>query len=352
MKKDKKWFVDKWTKERDKTSIHEPMYYFINDFITDVKELDELEVLSQKWIDEHATAVTYDEILDQTEIVYVDDLENLIIPKEESEVTLNSAFEKISEIYPITKEEVCRHLEKVTAYGGKVTYGEPEVLSQEWIDSNSIYASSDGVTEEYVHVSDLENLLVPNISEMETVDITEGQIMDWLDDNDFFHHATAETVLANAVDKGELGYYGTKYSVIEKPVIPKFVAEWIETHLEQGFDLYPALKKIEDNSRLWTKGYNWYRENTLDFTIAYLTKEYKLEEEPLYYALIKGHELVNDEGEWSTKYWNLWVSGGSVFPADRLAGYDDFLTTMSKEEWSEWGINDTNADFVKVGENE
>ena len=176
---------------------------------------------------------------------------------------------------------------------------ELEVLSYEWIDSNSVNASSDGVTEEYVHVDDLKNLVIP---------------------------------------KQEL------------PVVPKFIAEWIETHLEQGFDLYPVLKKLEDNSRLWTEGYNWYRENTLDFTIAYLTKEYKVEEEPLYYALIKGHELVNDEGEWSTKYWNLWVSGGCVFPADRLADYDDFLTTMSKEEWSECGINDTNADFVKVEE--
>lgn len=178
---------------------------------------------------------------------------------------------------------------------------ELEVLSYEWIDSNSVNASSDGVTEEYVHVDDLKNLVIP---------------------------------------KQEL------------PVVPKFIAEWIETHLEQGFDLYPVLKKLEDNSRLWTEGYNWYRENTLDFTIAYLTKEYKVEEEPLYYALIKGHELVNDEGEWSTKYWNLWVSGGCVFPADRLADYDDFLTTMSKEEWSECGINDTNADFVRVEENE
>lgn len=38
---------------------------------------------------------------------------------------------------------------------------EPEVLSQEWIDDNSVYASSDGVTEEYVHVDDLQNLLMP-----------------------------------------------------------------------------------------------------------------------------------------------------------------------------------------------
>lgn len=50
---------------------------------------------------------------------------------EEPEVTLNRAFEKIAEAYPMTREEVCRHLEKVIAYGGKVTYGEQEVLSQE-----------------------------------------------------------------------------------------------------------------------------------------------------------------------------------------------------------------------------
>ena len=45
---------------------------------------------------------------------------------------------------------------------------EPEVLSQEWIDSNSVYASHDGVTEEYVHVDELENLLVPKQEELES----------------------------------------------------------------------------------------------------------------------------------------------------------------------------------------
>ena len=41
MKKDKKWFVDKWTKERNKTDVHDPMYHFINEFIADVNQLDE-----------------------------------------------------------------------------------------------------------------------------------------------------------------------------------------------------------------------------------------------------------------------------------------------------------------------
>lgn len=48
VKKDKKWFVDKWTKERNKTDVHDPMYHFINEFIADVNQLDEPEVLSQE----------------------------------------------------------------------------------------------------------------------------------------------------------------------------------------------------------------------------------------------------------------------------------------------------------------
>ena len=114
--------VERWSDVR---------YQTLRDVAQKIDQLDEPEVLSQKWIDEHATAVTYDEILDRTETAYVVDLENLIIPKEESEVTLNRAFEKIAEGYPMTKEEVCRHLEKFVAHGGKVTYGEQEVLSQE-----------------------------------------------------------------------------------------------------------------------------------------------------------------------------------------------------------------------------
>lgn len=189
------------------------------------------------------------------------------------------------------------------------------------------------------------------INQLDEPEVTHEQVVEWIENNEFYCHATAETVLENAVDKGELGYYGTKYSVVEKPVIPKFVADWIVSHRDT-YDLYPALRTLEYNTSTWEQVYKWYRENTHEFVNAYLTGEYEVEEETLYYALIKGHELVNDEGEWSTKYWNLWVSGGCVFPADRLADYDDFLTTMSKEEWSECGINDTNADFVKVEENE
>ena len=96
---------------------------------------------------------------------------------------------------------------------------EPETLSQEWIDDHKHYypvTAFNNSAKEIIDVKDLQNLLVPTLSEMETVDITEEQVMEWLDNNDFYDHITAETVLANAVDKGELSYYGTKYSVVKK----------------------------------------------------------------------------------------------------------------------------------------
>ena len=76
VKKDKKWFVDKWTKERNKTDVHDPMYHFINELIADVNQLDEPEVLSQEWIDEHAQGGC-------DEWIYIEDLQNLLMPNQE-----------------------------------------------------------------------------------------------------------------------------------------------------------------------------------------------------------------------------------------------------------------------------
>ena len=73
-----------------------------------------------------------------------------------------------------------------------------------------------------------------------------------------------------------------------------------------------------------------------------------VEKEKLYYALVKGHELINDEGYWTTKYWKLDTSGGYVSPSNRFSVHGRFLIEMSKEDWNELGIDETNADFVKV----
>ena len=70
------------------------------------------------------------------------------------------------------------------------------------------------------------------------------------------------------------------------PVIPKHVAEWI-TRYREKYDLYPALRLLENNTLVWGQIYEWYRMNTHTFVNAYLTGEYEVEEETLYYALIK-----------------------------------------------------------------
>lgn len=91
-----------------------------------------------------------------------------------------------------------------------------------------------------------------------------------------------------------------------------------------------------------------YKKELIEVIIG--TRRYRVEKEPKYYAMIKGHELMTDEGIWDCRYWNLSTSDGVVFPSDRFSQDSRFLTKMSKEDWSKCGINDSNADFVKMEE--
>lgn len=172
---------------------------------------------------------------------------------------------------------------------------EPEVLSQEWIDKN------------VVHVRGL---------------------------GDIFEAVAVESLL---VQKQEL------------PVIPKYVGEFIEEVKASGERLdyaFSILRGVYHQSKTadWVAKEN---RNSETFARAWLDG-YEVEEEPLYYALIKGHELMTDEGIWDCRYWNLSTSDGVVFPSDRFLQGRRFLTKMSKEDWNKCGINDTNADFVNV----
>lgn len=105
MTKDKKWLkeelVQSYLKESvvylDGKEFQKVRYFEISEkkLFNLIDQLDEPEVLSQEWIDEHSVAVAYDGIPDQTEIVYVDELENLIVPKQE--ITFGQAHDKLRE---------------------------------------------------------------------------------------------------------------------------------------------------------------------------------------------------------------------------------------------------------------
>ena len=128
-----------------------------------------------------------------------------------------------------------------------------------------------------------------------------------------------------------IGVYNTytyalkKYDELHEPVaIPKFMSDWIEENRERykntffsiGYDLYSnAIHPPVDD---------WIIGNQEKFVRAWFDT-YKIEEEPLYYALIKGHELIPYEGDWTSKYWNLDKSKGYVFPSNQFSRCDKFL---------------------------
>ena len=205
---------------------------------------------------------------------------------------------------------------------------EPEVLSQEWIDEHR----KSYTMEDSVEISDLQNLLVPK------QEITEEQVMNWLDKNDFYDHITAETVLERAVDKGELSYYGTKYSVIETPTIPKYVAEWIEENKDKERTLYGAMSECPREVDYWLIDGDCSNQDT--FARAWLDG-YTVKKEQKYYARIKGWELFADFV--GVQYWEI----VSIYGRLGFVSADD-AKDKTKDEWKRLGIDDSNAEFVKV----
>ena len=144
----------------------------------------------------------------------------------------------------------------------------------------------------------------------------------------------------------------------ELPVIPKYVADWWGRD-DDSVTLYGGLQVKKKHkfgliSNFHDKGLgdylsrveDWIDENDSAFLDLVNGKPYEVEEEPLYYALIKGHELADSYDI----YWNCDKSDRGVF-VSRLHPLDDnFITEMSKEAWNELGIDDSNADLIKVEE--
>ena len=130
---------------------------------------------------------------------------------------------------------------------------------------------------------------------------------------------------------------------IEKPVIPQFVADWIEQLYGQGFnsdDLLEAMfSRNYDVAEL--KIFRWFIDDKERAVIAVLYG-YEIEQEPFYYAKIKGWEVSRGD-----IYWSLIFQEKSVFPQDQ-SDQRIHKTKLTKKAWNEIGINDTNADFEEV----
>lgn len=136
---------------------------------------------------------------------------------------------------------------------------------------------------------------------------------------------------------------------LETLVVPKELGKWLQSREigEQGayFSTIDALFHYWDFAPD-TEVFNFISQNKKELIEVILGSRGYRVEAPLYYALVKGHELI-DTGK---VYWDYDKSNDIVLISELYSLPDSFLTEMSKSEWNELGINDSNADFIKMEE--
>lgn len=164
---------------------------------------------------------------------------------------------------------------------------EPETLSQEWIDENKVARINDlrkMTTNDVVTVGKLKNLLVPKQDKQEVEEkfYTFDNARKWLQENGFvvFEKDKLDAEVQRMIDE-------TYKAMNEKPVIPQFVADWIDTHNLYGNNPLREYRDLEnDFNEGWTDEedaavYHWVNENPYAFTDA-LRYGYEVEKEKKY----------------------------------------------------------------------
>lgn len=234
--------------------------------------------------------------------------------KEEVEKDIHHVFAE-GDIYYVSREHILGLINQLD---------KPEVLSEEWIDECSynieeywqVADMMDG-PQYAVSVENLQNLLVPK------QEITEEQAKDALEEKGYtiarMYDSDNETVLPYDFYRQVLLAHG--YLIIEKPVIPKFVADFIE--VRKGTDAYSlkyilrvAVERCEQEE--YAKAYDWISANDETFARAWLDG-FTVEEEQKYEVRCKGELLL-------TYYTNI----GEVVSMNR---WDNHLSKKAGRDW-------------------
>ena len=145
---------------------------------------------------------------------------------------------------------------------------------------------------------------------------------------------------------------------IEKPAVPQWFDDWYKTfkgdkahalyHLNRmgwGYGLtdYNDKEVKSYPNRLFNvvEAYDNYN-SVKEYLSKAILLGYEVEQEPLYYAKIKGWEISGGDFKWVyLENSKELIIGDVIFP-------DDETEAMTIEQWNEIGINDTNADFEVV----
>lgn len=135
------------------------------------------------------------------------------------------------------------------------------------------------------------------------------------------------------------------------PMIPRFVAEWIEEMKQDERPLYSVMSSLMNKTNHEWAVWKSANKNFSEIVAQAWLDGFTVEEEPKYYALIKGHEKIGSDD----KYWNYCITDESLDIGDNKVHTDvlaEYVLSATKDDWENLGINDDNADFVKVEEME
>ena len=131
---------------------------------------------------------------------------------------------------------------------------------------------------------------------------------------------------------------------IDKPAIPQFVADWIEQLYGQGFksdDLLEALfSRNYEVAEL--KIFEWFTDDK-ERAVTAVLYGYEVEPEPLYYARIKGWELIG-----TLYYYFGYDEDNDILEITYLDNNYRYAFLLTKKHWNKLGINENNADFERV----
>ena len=131
---------------------------------------------------------------------------------------------------------------------------------------------------------------------------------------------------------------------IEKPVIPQFVANWIEQLYGQGFNSDDLLEVLFSRNYevAELKIFDWFADDK-ERAVTAILYGYEVELEPLYYAKIKGWEHIG-----TSSYYFGYDEDNDSLEVTYLESNYRFAFSLTKKYWNKLGINDTNADFEEV----
>lgn len=145
--------------------------------------------------------------------------------------------------------------------------------------------------------------------------------------------------------------------VPEVPVVPEEVYEYMTQQKRDRYTIQQVFYQVHWNykNESMAEEEEWVSGNEEEFAKAWLAyPNIEVEKEQKYYAKLK--EIRPLEGEWLTN-----LSGPNYYVLDTkglmlgefmldLVGMKTEASTHTLKDWERYGINDSNADFVKAEE--